>query len=150
MPNHTAIQAALDNHEELLKDYFEQGNLLTRYLLINLQLPWTLVKPVPEFDEATFLRKEWNTGAGSEPGEEFYAVTQQPVNLDTLEMVLGTTSPVVRWREAHPDAVGTDRDVVRIIRLEIERILREISVEKGKEVLKGSVAAVLLVVKKKA
>lgn len=150
MPNHAAIQAAIDSHKDLLKDYMLLGNRLPNDLYVELPLPWTIATPVPEFDKATFLRKEWNTDDGSEPGDEFFAQPQIPLDLDTLEKVLGTASPVIRWREAHPEAVGTDHDVVREIRLKIERILHEAGVEKGKEILKGGVSGVLLVVKKKA
>jgi len=72
------------------------------------------------------------------------------VDLDRMEKILGTASPVQRWREAHPDAVGTERDVIRMMRKEIERLLHEAGVEKGKEVVKGNVKGVLLMVKKKA
>ena len=58
-------------------------------------------------------------------------------------------SPVQRWREAHPDAVGTDRDFVKMQRIAIERLLHEAGVEKGKEVVKGSITGVLMIVKKR-
>lgn len=48
-------------------------------------------------------------------------------------MVLGTKSPVQRRREAYPNVVGTERDLVRIMRRKIERLLHEAGVEKGKE-----------------
>jgi trans-aconitate 3-methyltransferase len=150
MPNSAAIQAALDKHEELLRDYVAPASRINRDLYADLPLPWTLATPVTEFDEATFSRKEWNTDDKSEPGDQFYNVGQQPLTLDMLEKVLGTTSPVTRWREAHPDAVGTEQDVVRMIIGEIERLFHESGVEKGKEILKGGVAGVLLMVKKKA
>lgn len=150
IPNYAAVQAALDQHEDLLRGYMAPGNLLTRDLYIDLPLPWRLATPVPDFDESTFFRKEWNTGSTLESREEFFVGGEQEVDLDTLEKVLGTASPVSRWREAHPDAVGTEDDVVRIIRRNIERVLHEAGVENGKEVLKGGVAAVLLMVKKNA
>jgi hypothetical protein len=70
--------------------------------------------------------------------------------MDTMEKIFSTASPVQRWRDAHPDAVGTDRDIVKIMRSEIERLLHEVGVEKGKELIKGSLTGVLLMVKKKA
>ncbi len=150
MPNSELIQARLDAFEETLKDYMVEGNRLTRDLYVGIPLPWALAPPVREFDEGSFLRKEWGTGSDSEPGDQFYNTAQQPVDLDTLEKIMGTGSPVVRWREAHADAVGTDRDVVRMMRLDIEQLLRGAGVEKGKEVLKGTVSGVLIMVKKKA
>ena len=59
-------------------------------------------------------------------------------------------SPVQRWREAHPEAVGTERDVVRTMMNEIERLLHEAGVEKGKEVVKGNLTGVMLMAKKNA
>jgi SAM-dependent methyltransferase len=150
MPYRAALQAAIDSHEKLLEDYMTPGNRLAHHLYVDLSLPWTLATPVTAFDKATLLRKEWGTGGDSEPGDQFLAERRGPVNLDVLEMALGTASPVVRWREAHPDAVGTERDVARIMRRQIERVLHEAGVEVGKEELKGGVSGVLLMVKKKA
>ena len=135
-----------DISERELKPFFETGNLLARDLYVNLPLPWTLASPIANFDEASFFRKEW----GPDNCEEFFEGGELAADMDKLEGILGTMSPVQRWREAHPDAVGTERDVVRIIRREIERLLHEAGVEKGKEVIKGSSDGVLLMVKKKA
>jgi hypothetical protein len=71
------------------------------------------------------------------------------VDLDTMEKVMGTISPFQRWRDAHPDEVGTERDVVRRMRREMERLLRQGGVEEGKEGVRVSFKAVLLMVKKK-
>ncbi|KAF2191227.1 methyltransferase domain-containing protein [Zopfia rhizophila CBS 207.26] len=150
MPNYAAIQAVMDELEERhLKAYMEPGNLLTRNLYADLPLPWTLEQQVPEFDESTFFRKEWNKGGLANAADDGYSLAQQTMDLDTLEKVLGTASPVTRWREAHPDAVGTERDVVRMVRREIERLLCEAGVEKGKEEVTGGVGAVLLMVRKR-
>jgi trans-aconitate 3-methyltransferase len=147
MPNAAAIQAAMDDIEEReLKPFFEPGNLLAQNLYVDLPLPWTLALPVADFDEAVFFRKEW----GADNSDEFFIGGGLSVDLDTMEKVMNTTSPVQRWREAHPDAVGTDRDVIRVTRMEIARLLHEAGVEKGKEVARGSLSAVLLMVKKKA
>jgi SAM-dependent methyltransferase len=88
MPNAAAIQAAIDEHEEKhLKPFFEPGNLLTRNLYATLPLPWTLVEPVREFDEATFFRKEWNTSDAAAAEDRFVEI-QKPVDLQTLERAL--------------------------------------------------------------
>ncbi|ORY13039.1 methyltransferase [Clohesyomyces aquaticus] len=149
MPNSVAVQAAIDKHVDMLSEYLVHGNLLAHDLYVNLPLPWTLSTPVPEFDESTFLRKEWGTSDNSEPEDEFYAGAQA-VNLDQMEGLLSTASPITRWREAHPEAVGTENDLVRLLRREIERALYEAGVEKGKELVRGGVKGVLLMVKKKA
>jgi SAM-dependent methyltransferase len=148
-PNSAGVQAAIHKLAKSLEEYIVLGNRLNHELYVNLPLPWTSPSPVPEFDEASFVRKEWGTGPGSEPGDRFY-FNQQPANLDMLENMLGTASPVTRWREAHPEDVGTERDVVRILRRDIEKLFREAGVEQGKELIQGGVAGVLLMVKRKS
>ncbi|KPM38707.1 hypothetical protein AK830_g7850 [Neonectria ditissima] len=142
-PNAEAIQAAMDKHnEDHLVRYYEPGNILTRNRYSTLPLPWTLAQPVGEFDEASFLRKDWA------PGEVFFT-GEQEVDLDMFEKMITTGSPQTRWHQAHPQLVGTDRDVVKVLRKNIERLLHEAGVEKGKEVLRGTVQGTLLIVKKK-
>ena len=150
-PNGEKIQAAIRKFaEEHLGPYAEPGNLIGRNLYVDLPLPWTLAEPVAEFDESTFFRKEWNTDRSAADGDEFFAAGRAPADLDTMEKMLATASPVTRWREAHPEAVGTERDVVRMVRREIERLLRDAGVEPGNAAIKGGMAGVLLMVKKKA
>ena len=148
MPSFKQIQAIIDGIDDLLVDYFVPGNRITRSLYRTLLLPWNLETPVSEFEEGTFVRKEWNTGPGSE-SDSFYEHSA-PISLDMMEKVLATSSPVTRWREAHPEAVGTEEDVVRIVRRKIEKILHDAGVEPGKELLKGDVEGVVLLFKKKA
>lgn len=144
MPNADAIQVAIARiEEEHLMPYYERGNLLTRNRYLDLPLPWTLAQPAPEFDESNLFRKEWNVAG------KFFA-GQREVDLDTFEKMMSTGSAVTRWREAHPEAVGTEHDVVRMLRREIERLLHEAGVETGQEMVKGAVQGVLLMVKKKA
>lgn len=146
VPNHAAIQIAIDDHEkEYMEPYYAPGNFLVRDLYQGLVFPWTLDVVEEAFDQNSFYRKEWD---GSE--EVMFGETNPPaIKLEMVEMVLGTTSPVTRWREAHPDLVGTDKDVVKILVAEIRRLLHEAGVEEGEETIKIIVAGVLLVVKKK-
>lgn len=143
VPNAAAIQAAIDEHyERHMMPYYEHGNVVSRDRYVDLSLPWTLARPVPEFDESCFSRKEWDVG------EEFF-VGEQDVDLDTFEKVMSTASFVTRWREAHPELAGTERDALKTLRKEIERLLHEAGVESGKETIRGTVQGVLLIVKKK-
>jgi SAM-dependent methyltransferase len=147
VPNAKAIAAALKkNREENLLPFYEPGNLMASDLYVDLPLPWTIAKPVAEFDQSTYLRKEW------EGGEPFYAIPEQmkEAGMDMFEKIMGTVSSVTRWREANPDAVGTEKDVVRMLRREIERLLHEAGVEKGKEMLWSLATGVVIVIKKKA
>ena len=143
MPNAAAIQAVFEEHRERhLLPYYEPGNLLTRNRYATLPLPWTLEVPVPEFDEGSFFRRDW------ELGDQFH-VNEAEVNMDVFEKMMATASPQTRWHQAHPDLVGTEKDVLKILRRDIERLLHEAGVEEGKEMVKGTVQGTLLVVKKK-
>lgn len=147
-PNAAAIDEATSKiEEESLAPFFGAGNRLTRNLYKTIGLPWTVSPAVPEFDETTFFRKEWGA-KGNE--ESFFENGKMIFDMDTLEKILGTGSPVTRWRDAYPELVGTEDDVVRRMRREIERLLHEAGVEKGKEVIRGGEAGVLLMVKKRA
>ncbi|KAJ6110262.1 hypothetical protein N7486_002497 [Penicillium sp. IBT 16267x] len=144
VPNAAAINSALDHLEAtVLKPFMVQGNFMTRNRYLDLILPWNLEHPVPEFEEAEFVRKDWD------PSENFLA-HQPEVSLDIMEKTFETMSPAVRWREAHPETAGTEGDIVKIYRRTIERLLHEAGVEKGKETVKGACHAVVLVVKKKS
>lgn len=155
-PGAAKAQAALDSLEkERLADFMLPANWMARGLYVDLPLPWALGEkgggPVEDFDSDSFVRKEWGTdtpGAGA--ADEFYAVKQEPATLDMLEGVLGTASPVTRWRAANPDKAGTEQDVVRIVRREIEQAMEEAGMDADKALLKGGVQGVLLLVSKKA
>ena len=111
-------------------------------------MPWTVPGLAGEFDEEGLFRKEW-TGIAETDKSSVFAV-DQPANLKALEMVLGTTSPVVRWREAHPDEAGKESDPVRMMRKEMEDALRKAGVESPEtSMLKGGIKGVMLIVKRK-
>lgn len=144
MPNAAAIQAAFDRHQEQhMRPYYLPGNLLTRNRYEGLPLPWTLAQPVPEFDQSSFFRKYWD-------GSERFFVGEPEVDMDTFEKVIASASAETRWRQAHSEDVGTERDVLRMLRSEIEQLLHEAGVQKGMERVRGTAHGVLLVVKKKA
>lgn len=148
VPNAAAINAVTGKiEEECLAPFFGAGNRLTRNLYSTIGLPWTVSPPVPEFDETTFCRKEWGVEGND---ESFFENKHMVFDMDTLEKLLGTASPVTRWREANPELAGTENDVIRRMRREIERLLHEAGVEKGKERIRGGEAGVLLMVKKRA
>ncbi|KAJ6164541.1 hypothetical protein N7470_003213 [Penicillium chermesinum] len=142
VPNAAAIDQALnDLGEGALKPYMAEGNVLTRDGYSSLPLPWTIDPPQPDFDEKDFVRKDW-TLPEDDPNH-----TQ--VDLDKLEQIMDTMSPVTRWREAHPELRGTDQDVVKIHRNKIARLLHEAGVEPGKEVLTSIPNLAVLIVKKR-
>ncbi|KAI1382894.1 S-adenosyl-L-methionine-dependent methyltransferase [Hypoxylon trugodes] len=146
VPNYAAIQAAIDEiKEQYLEPYKERGNHLAGNFYVDLPLPWTLDEPVLDFDESKSSREEWTKERSDDQAAES-GLGPRTVTLDYFENRLKTSSPVTRWREAHPDAVGTERDVPRIIRRRVEQLLHE---KKGKEEIVICVEAVLLIIKKR-
>ncbi|KAJ5176699.1 uncharacterized protein N7482_002576 [Penicillium canariense] len=143
VPNAAAIQDEMDRiEEEYLVPYFVPGNILTRNRYVDLPLPWSLETPIAVFDESASSRKDW------EIENDFYTINPE-VTLDFFEKITATGSPVVRWRQAHPELIDTERDVLKIFRRAIERLLHEAGVEKGKETVKGATHGCVLIVKKK-
>ncbi|KAL6907170.1 S-adenosyl-L-methionine-dependent methyltransferase [Trichoderma evansii] len=146
-PNGAAIQAAVDEFYTELRPYAKSGNRLAHDLYNSLPLPWTLEVPVAEFDKDSFVRKEWNkdkTGGD----DEVPVRTGGPITPEQFEKIMGTSSPVTRWRETFPDKVGTEEDLVRKLRRRMESLLHEAGIKPGEEVLRGEVAMALLLVKK--
>ncbi|KAH6855606.1 S-adenosyl-L-methionine-dependent methyltransferase [Chaetomium sp. MPI-CAGE-AT-0009] len=149
MTNGVSIQAAIDDFEKALHAYMAPGNRVARGLYVDLTLPWMLETPVPEFDRASFVRREWDVGEGKDPIDEYYN-NQRPANVDTLAMALATASPYVRWRQANPDAVGTEADPLQVMRKEIEKLMQDAGMEPKTGLIQGGVGAALLMVKKTA
>jgi trans-aconitate 3-methyltransferase len=146
MPNSDAIQACFDKLEkQYLEPYYEPGNFLARDMYRGLPMPWNLNPPEKAFDKSTFSQKIWDGTVD----EDMFFVSPMTVDMDKMEMVYSTTSPIQRWRDAHPDTVGTENDVVKLIRKEVEQTLQEAGMEKGQEKVTGCVSAVLLMIKKK-
>ncbi|KAK1984931.1 methyltransferase domain-containing protein [Colletotrichum cereale] len=149
-PNlHRLQEMLLAFRQEHLLPYMAPGNHIGDAMYTTLPLPWTLDERVTDFDEGAFFRRDWNKDGVLTPGDEHF-LAQQVFGLDDIEKFLDTVSPVTRWREAHPDAVGTERDVVKMMRNAIEALLSEAGVERSKAAIVTSVSGVLLMVKKKA
>ncbi|KIW18452.1 hypothetical protein PV08_02740 [Exophiala spinifera] len=151
VPNAEAIQAVIDAQQEgELKPYLLPGNTLVRNHYRDLPLPWT--GPLEHrvdgaFDQASFVRLDWPSD------QPFYLPgpkDDEGVSMDIFEKVLATGSAATRWRQAHPDLVGTENDVLRILRRKIEALLHDAGVKPGQERLRGLFDGVILFVKKKA
>ena len=143
-PNADTIQAVFDDfREKYLRPYMEYGNLLVLSQYRDLPLPWTLDEPVLEFDKESFFVKYWETG------EQFYGGVPD-MDLATFEKAIATGSPVTRWRQAHPELVGTDQDVVKIASAKMARLLHEAGVKPGEELIRPALNGALLILKKKA
>lgn len=155
VPNAAAIQAVIDHHREVnLAPYMMPGNLMVRKFYADLPLPWSSTTTAASmgdgdqdlgFDRDSFYRKEW----GPDNGEADSFMGDVHVDMDTFEKILNTDSPQTRYHQAHPEDVGTDNDVVKVLRRKVETLLREAGVEAGKECLRTAVPGVLIMLRKK-
>ncbi|SPO06529.1 uncharacterized protein DNG_09219 [Cephalotrichum gorgonifer] len=133
-PNGTKIKAVLDEVYRELEPFNRLGSILTRDLYIDLPLPWTLESPVEGFDKPSLVRKEWNRNREYKEGEGNLGLGAE-VTAEGLEELMGTNSSVTRWREAHPDKVGTDDDLLRAMRTRVEDLLAEGDVRSNEKTL---------------
>jgi SAM-dependent methyltransferase len=152
-PNHVAIQDYITHIQDLfLRPHAKKGTEIAFNLYADLLLPWCLESTEGEFDKKAFLHKVWNKDFKCLGGDEFFASQQVPqfmsFDLDKLEKMLATKGTVTRWREANADKIGTEKDIMKLMRGHIEGILYEAGVQKGKEELNMGVEGVLMIMKK--
>lgn len=154
-PNHSAIQDYITStQEKIFRSYAKEGTKVAFGLYADLVLPWQVESDSAGslFEEETFFKKIWSKDVVCEDGDEFFAGQASPqflsVDIDTLEKMMGTRGTVTRWREDNAEKVGTDEDIVKMMRAEIERLLYEDGVKEGEEVLNMGVEGVLIMVKR--
>ena len=86
----------------------------------DLKLPWQMDPPVSAFPQENFIRKEWDYEDNFGESDDFLGGSKM-VSIKQMEALMSTTSQTVRWREAHPELVGTDEDII----VKSMRVLRE-------------------------
>jgi len=85
------------------------------------------------------VKHEFDRGGVLTNGVTFFGGGREST-LAEVEMYLGTASPVTRWREAHPDLVGTEKDIVKAYTKDVQAVLSP-----GQDkVLQGAGMAILL------
>jgi trans-aconitate 3-methyltransferase len=130
-PNAAAVQKSLFRLErEVLAPYELPPNRLSRDMYDNLILPWDIENTLASaFPESDFVRQEWDRDGILSNGKEFFLDgedgSESETPLDSLEASLGTASMVTRWREAHPDLAGTEKDCVKEMTAEIRKAIGE-------------------------
>jgi trans-aconitate 3-methyltransferase len=135
-PNAALVQSILSNLEDnLLAPYELSGNRLSRLGYATLPLPWDLEPDSSGnesdsdsgFDKSSFIRKVWDENGipSSGPLGDFFAGTKAQ-KLEDLEKGLGSASMVIRWKEANPDLVGTEEDVVRVTMKKLREAMGDI------------------------
>ena len=94
------------------------------------------------FPREELVRREWNVDGEVGVGERFFR-GHEVVSLERFAEGCGTASMVTRWRQAHPELVGTDADVVRATVRELRQALG------GREWFGGGTAMALLLFKRR-
>lgn len=116
-------------------------------------LPWDV--PGADDNEIAFLasefvRMEWDRDGILSDGREFFGGEIRKVTVAELASGLDTASMVTRWREAHPELVGTDKDCVREAMNEVRTALGKSSVVGNEDVsIKVGSGTVLLLFKRR-
>ena len=90
----------------------------------NLELPWAANPAQTAFPKEEFRRFDWDRGGVLSDGKDFLGGSQE-FPMELLEQGLATVSAVTRWREAHPQLVGTERDCVAEVMGQMRRVLGE-------------------------
>lgn len=134
-------------HEDVLRPYMVRGNLLTRAGYVGLEMPWDEELTASAFERETFLRREW------EARDVFSSYATRPLGgegspLERIEALMETGSPVTRWREAHPDLAGTDKDCVRVVVSQIREVLGDLKGSDAMAAMVDGAAIVVLCVKR--
>jgi trans-aconitate 3-methyltransferase len=114
-----------------------------------LLMPWHELVQNPHFDEAVFFHREWSGRDTKSEDDEFF-VSQPRVDLETMEQIISATAgPYLEWKKAHPSLVGTEQDLLKRSRREIERLQRQVGVKAGEEWVRSRVVGALVIVKMK-
>jgi len=93
-------------------------------------MPWEDASTAPFFDRTSFLRHELSRKdlSPTPVPTTAAAIAADPLAPQVWQRVLNmlnTMDAVTRWREAHPDLVGTERDCVTMLVEDTKEALRE-------------------------
>jgi trans-aconitate 3-methyltransferase len=126
------------------------GNRLVQKGYVDLVMPWNDAATAALFEQETFVRREFDVKSLIGDGFSFFSSGDSGPEspLKRIEALIGTMSPVTRWREAHPDLVGTDKDCVKVLIAQISEVLGEITSQEDLLPLMADEAAAVLSVKR--
>ncbi|KAK6615665.1 methyltransferase type 11 domain-containing protein [Botrytis cinerea] len=120
-------------------------NRLSRDMYDNLPLPWNIPHPIPSsvLPESQFLKLDYDRdGILSDPESDDFFFGGREVTLKQAEKSLETASMVTRWREAHPEMVGTEKDVLKLHMEELRKAMG------GNESMRTGSGTTIILVKK--
>lgn len=140
MPHAAKVDEISESFNRRVVDpYIEPGNRIAHDMYDNLELPWVADPTQTAFPKDEFQRFDWDRGGLSDGKDFFGGSVEFPISF--YEQAIGTVGAVTRWREAHPELVGTERDCVKEVLAELREVL-------GETPLRGGGATVLLLFKK--
>ncbi|KAF7958840.1 hypothetical protein EAE96_002371 [Botrytis aclada] len=146
VPNRSELLRIFLNFERnILAPYELLPNRLSRDMYDNLPLPWNIPHPIPSsiLPQSQFLKLDYDRGGIlSNPESEDFFFGGREVTLTQAEKSLETASMVTRWREAHPEAVGTEKDVLKMHMEELRRAMGD-----NESMRTGSSTTIILVKK---
>jgi len=140
MPHAAKLKEIQDAFERVIDPYIEPGSRIAHDLYDNLELPWAADPTQTAFPKDKFRRFDWDRGGVLSDGKDFFGGSHE-YPMAVLEQALGTASSVTRWREAHPELTGTERDCVA----EVVGQMRQVLGERG---MRGGGATALLMFKR--
>lgn len=97
---------------EVLAPFEVPGNRVSRDMYDNLVLPWIANPEQTDFPTESFCRDEWDRDGVLSDGNDFFGGSEERP-LEKVEKGFGTASMVTRWRAAHPELAGTEKDVTK-------------------------------------
>ncbi|TGO41297.1 hypothetical protein BHYA_0023g00070 [Botrytis hyacinthi] len=122
------LRIFLNFERNILAPYELLPNRLSRDMYDNLPLPWNIPHPIPSsiLPQSQFLKLDYDRdGILSNPDSDDFFFGGREVTLKQAEKSLETASMVTRWREAHPEAVGTEKDVLKMHMEELRKAMGE-------------------------
>jgi hypothetical protein len=130
MPHAAKVNEIQKNFESLIEPYMQPGNVIAHGLYDQLPLPWETDPNQTVFPKEKFQRFDWDRDGLLSDGKDFLGGSQE-FPLEIYKLALGTVSSVTRWREAHPELVGSKDDPVIIVLEQMREVLGETMLRGG-------------------
>jgi hypothetical protein len=116
-PHASEIQALIETFYKELEPYRQERSNVAQDMYANLPLPWTLLPAISGFSESSFQRTVFSEENGNQ------IAPSRKITLAQGERMYGSGSPIVRWREKHPELAGSGQDIVKVCFKKIGEIL---------------------------
>lgn len=151
-PNNDKVQQIMDHFTNVvLGPYVTHRHRLAQSGYLGLNMPWDQPETASLFEKGTLLEKRWySTDSDARELGLFSGLAQNEWPLTAVKAMLGTMSPVISWREAHPDLADTEQDCVNVV---IRELCDAIGAPNGLEdgtTMSGGMGIVLFCLKRAA